>query len=181
MIIANTRTLNLKEVFEYELSAVPYSIAYSDGSSRKGTKSKLLLVLEKETVISENLPLSEEQETTWIIDGMAILQMLKFSSYSRFGELSDKLLKVALQPLLQYNDCVRLDVVFDFCGKEYSIKEFERARRKAADPLMINISGPQTTIPKQWSKFMSSSKNKSVLTAFCVKTGLRMPSVNSKR
>ena len=169
LIIANTRTLNLKEVFEYELSAVPYSIAYPDGSLRKGTKSKLLLELEKETVVSENLSSSEEQETTWVIDGMAMLQMVKFSSCTRFGELNDKLLKVALQLLLQYNNCVRLDVVFDFYGKEDSIKAFERARRKAADPLMINISGPQTTIPKQWSKFMSSSKNKSVLTAFLCK------------
>ena len=159
----------MKEVFEYELSAVPYSIAYPDGSLHKGTKSKLLLELEKETVVSENLPSSEEQERTWVIDGMAILQMVKFSSCTRFGELSDKLLTVALQPLLQYNDCVRLDVVFDLYGKEDSIKAFERARRKAADPRMINISGPQTRIPKQWSKFMSSSKNKSVLTAFLCK------------
>ena len=161
--------MNLKEVFEYELSAVPYSIVYPDGSLRKGIKSKLLLELEKETVVSENLPSSEEQETTWVIDGMAILQMVKFSSCTRFIELSDKLLKVALQPLLQYNDCVRLDVVFDFYEMENSIKAFERTRRKAADPLMINISGPQTMIPKQWSKFMSSSKNKSVLTAFLCK------------
>ena len=109
LIIANTRTLNLKEVFEYELSAVPYSIAYPDGSLCKGTKSKLLLELEKETVVSENLTSSEEQETTWIIDGMAILHMLKFSSCTRFGELTDELLKVALQPLLQYNDCTVLD------------------------------------------------------------------------
>ena len=169
LIIANTRTLNLKEVFEYELSAVPYSIAYPDGSLRKGTKSKLFLELEKETVVSEKFPSSEKQETAWIIDGMAILQMLKFSSCTRFGELSDKLLKVALQPLLQYNDCVRLDVAFDRYGKEHSIKAFERARRKAADPLTINISGPQTTIPKQLSKFMTSSKNKSILTAFLCK------------
>ena len=64
LIIANARTLNLKEVFEYELSAVPYSIAYPDDSLRKGTKSKLLLELEKEKVVSEKLPSSEEQEST---------------------------------------------------------------------------------------------------------------------
>ena len=115
------------------------------------------------------MPSSEEQETTWIIDGISILQTLKFSSCTRFGELTDKLLKVALQPLLQYNDCVRLDVVFDFYGKEDSIEAFERARRKAADPLMIISSGPQTMIPKQWLKFMSRSKNKSVLATFLCK------------
>ena len=107
LIIANTRTLNLKEVFEYELSAVSYSIAYPDGSLRKGTKSKLLLELEKETVVSENLPSSEEQETTWVIDGMAILQMLKFSSCTRFGELSDKLLTSL------YNLCSNIMTVLD--------------------------------------------------------------------
>ena len=53
LITANTRTMNLKEVFEYELSAVPYSIAYPDGSLHRFTKSKLLLELEKETVVSE--------------------------------------------------------------------------------------------------------------------------------
>ena len=62
LIITNTRTLNLKEVFEYELSAVPYSIAYLDGSLRKGTKAKLLLELEKETVVSENLPSLKSRE-----------------------------------------------------------------------------------------------------------------------
>ena len=77
LIIANTRTLNLKEVSEYELSAVPYSIAYPDGSLCKGTKSKLLLELEKETVVSENLTSSEEQETTWIWYGdIAYAQVL---------------------------------------------------------------------------------------------------------
>ena len=107
--------MNLKEALEYELSAVPFSIAYPDGSLPKGNNTTLLLELEKETVVSEKLPSSEEQESTWIIDGMVILQMLKFSSCTIFGKLSDKLNYLKWL----YNLCsnimtVKSNVIFDF-------------------------------------------------------------------
>ena len=72
------QNIEFKGCFEYELSAVPYSIAHLNGSLRKGATSKLSLELEKETVVSEKLPPSEGKESTSIVDGVAILQMIKF-------------------------------------------------------------------------------------------------------
>ena len=39
LIAANVRQINLKEVLCYELSSVPFSLAYQDGSLRKTNKS----------------------------------------------------------------------------------------------------------------------------------------------
>ena len=46
LIVAKARDVNLKDVLGYELSSVPYALAYSDGSICKNVKSELLTELE---------------------------------------------------------------------------------------------------------------------------------------
>ena len=45
LIVANLQQVNLREILSYELSAVPYSLAHTDGTLRKTTKSVLLQIL----------------------------------------------------------------------------------------------------------------------------------------
>jgi len=63
----------------FELSPVPLALAHCDGSLRKTTKSVLMSVLEEKVCVSARLPVEETQEmkTTHLIDGMAIVQMMK--------------------------------------------------------------------------------------------------------
>jgi len=48
LIVSNTCQICLKDVLSFELSPVPYSLANSDGSLRKGVKSVLGSILEKD-------------------------------------------------------------------------------------------------------------------------------------
>jgi hypothetical protein len=45
LVAARNRDIDMKELLSYELSAVPYSLAHSDGNMRKTSKSVLLGML----------------------------------------------------------------------------------------------------------------------------------------
>ena len=71
LIVSNTRQISLKDVLSFELSPVPYSLANADGSLRKGTKSVLCSLLEKDVNVVQQLT-ALPNPTVVIIDGMAI-------------------------------------------------------------------------------------------------------------
>lgn len=82
MIAAKAKDIRMKEVLTYELSAVPFSLAHSDGSLRKTDKSVLLTELEKKVDVQPRLPQvasSNQMSTAHIFDGMALVQMVKSS------------------------------------------------------------------------------------------------------
>ncbi len=56
VIVAITRSVNLKEVLSYELSAVPYSLAHRDSTMRKTDKSVLMKVLESKVEVMPRCP-----------------------------------------------------------------------------------------------------------------------------
>jgi len=74
LIVSNTRQICLKDVLSFELSPVPYSLANADGSLRKGEKSVLCSLLEKDVNVIERLSASPNP-TVVIIDGMAVIQL----------------------------------------------------------------------------------------------------------
>ena len=75
MVIAKSRDLDLHLLFKHELSSVPISLAHPDGSMRKAVKSRLLNELETFVTPINQLPKIAENEI-WIIDGMALIQMM---------------------------------------------------------------------------------------------------------
>ena len=75
VVIARRREIDLENIFTYELASVPLSLVRLDGSLNKTAKSKLLQELERHGSNYPSLP-PEEKLTSWIIDGMALLQML---------------------------------------------------------------------------------------------------------
>ena len=163
LIVSNTRQISLKDVLSFELSPVPYSLANADGSLRKGTKSVLCSLLEKDVNVVQQLT-ALPNPTVVIIDGMAIIQMSKSAGTSTFGDLSEKYYNIFTAPLFS-NNCVQVHVVFDQYW-ENSIKEGQRERRGASVGLEVRIGGPTTPVPRQWGKYISNPKNKVRLRLF---------------
>ena len=163
LIVSNTRQISLKDVLSFELSPVPYSLANADGSLRKGTKSVLCSLLEKDVKVVQQLT-TLPNPTVVIIDGIAIMQMSKSAGTSTFGDLSEKHYNIFTAPLFS-NNCVQVHVVFDQYW-ENSIKEGERERRGASVGLEVRIGGPTTPVPRQWGKYISNPKNKVRLRCF---------------
>ena len=163
LIVSNTRQISLKDVLSFELSPIPYSLANADGSLRKGTKTVLCSLLEKDVNVVQQLT-ALPNPTVVIIDGMAIIQMSKSAGTSTFGDLSEKYYNIFTAPLFS-NNCVQVHVVFDQYW-ENSIKEGERERRGASVGLEVRIGGPTTPVPRQWGKYISNPKNKVRLRLF---------------
>ncbi|KAI8487179.1 hypothetical protein Bbelb_349770 [Branchiostoma belcheri] len=164
LVAAKYREIHLKDVLCYELSTVPYALAHADGSLRKNAKSVLMGELEKECPPEERLP-SDDLPTAHIVDGMALVQMMKTANCSTFGDLATKYLEVVCTPLKR-RTCIRVDVVFDRYDQPLSIKENERQRRGSSEALEIQINNRNFPVPKQWAKFISNKTNKANLTDF---------------
>ena len=102
--------------------------------------------------------------TVYILDGMALVQMMRFAGAKTFGEMAVKYYE-AITSYLRYENCHRVDVVF---GQYWhiSIKGDERKQRGEANALEVKIHGESTPVPKQWNKYISNVKNKVGLCAF---------------
>jgi hypothetical protein len=165
LIADNARQINLRDVLGYELSPVPFSLAHCDGSLRKTNKSVLFSILEKNVSVATRLPAPTLETTSvHLIDGMALVQMVKTGGASTFGELANKYFSIATEPLSQ-NGCDRLDIVFDQYWDK-SIKSCERSRRGLSSALEVKINSPSTPIPKQWAKYITNPVNKTNLCIF---------------
>ena len=108
VVIARRREIDLENIFTYELASVPLSLARLRGST---AKSKLLQELERHGSNYPSLP-PEEKLTSWIIDGMALLQMLGHRKAATFGELASKIFDV-VHHLFNTSSVLRVDIVFD--------------------------------------------------------------------
>ena len=147
LIVAKVRQVKLRKVLSFELSAVPFSLAHTDGDVRKTTKSVLLQILEKDISVEPQLTLPSVP-TVYIVDTMALVQMLKFPGASTFGEMAAKYFVVT-----RYfrQGCHRVDVVFDQYW-QLSIKAGERKKHGEANALEVRIHGASTPVPKQFPK-----------------------------
>jgi len=167
IVVAKSRDIDLKKLLSHELTAVPLALAYDDGTLRKTCKSKLLNGIENvQLTESINTLPPSQTATAWIIDGMAIIQMLKSAGAKCFGELSDELFAVVCRPLNSDATCTRVDVIFDRYDTINSIKGLERERRQSVSSFEVMIHGRQTPLPQQWGKYISNPSNKSNLARF---------------
>ena len=163
LIVANARQINLMEVLSYELSPIPCSLAHQDGSLRKNTKSHLAGIIEKLVTVVPQLQPSPEN-TVYILDGMAVIQMIKSGRTATFGELAKHYFNTFTSPLSTHK-CYCVHVVFDQYLDD-SIKAGERTRRGSSSALEVYIGGPATPVPKQWDKYISNPNNKKNLCDF---------------
>ena len=89
LVVAKQRDIDLQKALSYELSAVPVAIAYGDRSLRKSTKSSLMAFLEKNVAVLPLLPLSLIP-TAFVIDAMALVQVMKSASFVSFGQMAEQ-------------------------------------------------------------------------------------------
>ena len=165
IIAAKSRAIDLKEVFSYELSSVPFALSHKDGSLRKSEKSVLMSILEERVHVYPQLPSEGDVPTAVMIDGMAFIQKLRSGGAVNFGDLC---MWYYRQLVNAFRRCTRIDVVFD-TYRDISIKSGERERRGASShSLEVTIHSPATPVPRQWQKYISSAKNKTNLCAFLV-------------
>jgi len=92
LIAANVRQINLRSS-SYELSSVPFSLAYQEGSLRKTTKSTLAALIESKVNVCPRL---RPFPRYTIYHGMALVQVLKSTGSSTFGKLASNTLKLSL-------------------------------------------------------------------------------------
>lgn len=163
LVVAKQRDIDLREVLSYELSAVPVAIAHGDRSLRKTTKSTLMSGLEKNVAVLPSLPPSLIP-TAFVIDAMALVQVMKSASSASFGQMADQYC-THITRMLSQSSCSWVDVVFDQYWKQ-SIKEGERHKRGQTSSLEVKIYSDSTPIPKQWGKYISNPRNKENLADF---------------
>jgi hypothetical protein len=158
----------MKELLSYELSAVPYSLAHSDGIMRKTSKSVQLGMLEDDVVDNpSSLPTQHDSSssTAYIIDAMAVIHMIKIArGTATFGDLAAQYYAYHANKFAR-NGCNRVDVVFDRY-ESISIKSAEHQKRGNLNALEISIHSHSTPVSKQWDKYISNPKNKTNLSAF---------------
>ena len=140
----------------YDLSSVPFSLAYQDGSLRKTTKGTLAALIESKVNVCQQLQ-PFPRYTINLINGMALVQVLKSAGSSTFGELASKYFKAITTSLAS---CKEVHIVFDQYW-DASIKAGERAHRGSLNAsLEVKIHRPSTPVPKQWGKYIPNPQNK---------------------
>ena len=160
LIVGNVRNISIDEMLTYTLGPQSASLAYPDGSLMKTNKAVLM-----ETMITEVTPsphVDIPAGSTWIWDAMALIQSMK--RQPTFEKFADAVLQVLLKNARKTNS-----KFVHFVPDQYwenSIKDAERNRRGADKLVEINIYKPDLDTPPQWSKYLSSGKNKEKLLNF---------------
>ena len=177
--IAKVRDLDLHEVYSHELGPIPWALATVHGTLCKTEKSVLLKELEKDTASLNRTP----QGAAWIIDGMALIQVLRKPS----AEAYEKRVKWKPQTFADVAESIlfcichtsknasRVDFVIDqYCP--LSIKTAERKRRKegsTTEGRRINIRSRAQRAPSDWANYLTNSENKQDLPEFLFREWLR--------
>ena len=144
IVIAESRSLSMKDVLVHPLGPLPWSLATPDGSLRKTNKSALARKLQN------NIPPAESilQPCATIVDGMSLVQKLK-GDQKTFSEVTDTLLSMALTECPQSQ---RIDLVFDVF-RPFSIKTIKRQNRATVAGTQFHNVSPGHKI-QQWKKFL---------------------------
>ena len=166
IVVARSRSIDLKDVLSYPLSTVPACLSSTDLTSlSKTSKAALLHTLEKEEALVSAEDIHQISQSAVMVDAMAVLQAIPATQLpNTFGGFAAVVLK-KLTSIAQRFNARRLD----FVGDQYrdnSIKNIERLRRAGDQCQDITIYGPEQKLPKKWKTFMSGAANKARLQAF---------------
>ena len=158
VVIAEERQLSMQEVLSHPLGPLPWSLAATDGTLKKTSKSSLAKELQKDIPAVESLP----TRSACIVDGMAMVQKLQ-GDHKTFGEVTDVLLTMVLR---KSTSSARIDVVFDDY-REISIKNAERKKRGTEMGNKYRSIRSDHRV-RQWRTFLSNTGNKQQLIRFIV-------------
>ena len=155
LVIHEKRRVSTRELLQYSLGPIAWSLATPDGNIYKSVKSKLLNIVEEKIDRAEDIPAMAAR----IYDGMCIIQQLP-SGIETFGELS----KYALKRITN-NNSPHVFFVTDQYWKQ-SIKSCERNRRANAGSIRLTATRCDQKLPKQLKKYLCVGENKEELVDF---------------
>ena len=124
LAIAQVRSdcFNLRNVLKFSLGPISYSLANVNGTLVRTTKSKLLELLEHYSLPCD---IDVNNVSTWIYDGMAVIQGLNSQS---IPETMAELAKFVLSIIMKHTcNNLRVDFVCDRSYPEVSIKNTEKS------------------------------------------------------
>ncbi|KAL8620123.1 hypothetical protein ACOMHN_052065 [Nucella lapillus] len=150
-----TRDGNLEEFFRHENQACPPALSDS-GSLCTGTKSDLLTCLEEVSDAKTETPVT----TCIVLDGAAIIQMLKPAASKTFEEYAQQIIIPYMSTKLQ--TVSRLDLVWDTYLAD-SLKGSTRAKRGQGVRRRVVAAA---AIPGNWQNFLRVDSNKTELFRF---------------
>jgi hypothetical protein len=159
------RDVNLQDVLNHELLAVPLAIAEMNGQLRSGPKAILAQTLTSEVPCPPQLEATDlEKEATLIVDGQALVNAIgKPQTAVTFGDLADVFIEAVLWSGADFQ---RIDVLFDRYY-ELSIKGGTRNRRKqGAVAIRRMIESEDVPLPAKWDNFLAHQENKADLARF---------------
>jgi hypothetical protein len=159
VVVSESRDIDLKELYSYELAQVPLALANLDGSMIKTSKSMLLKELEIDGKSTMTLP-KATHNSAYIIDLLAVVQMLSKGTLATFGDLSDA---IGGQILQKYQYANEVHIVPDWYDRKLSITSDERDRRTRGSAVEIRIKSRSTKLPSSLKSYLSNSKNKTNL------------------
>ncbi|KAG1676904.1 hypothetical protein GQR58_014091 [Nymphon striatum] len=156
-ISCQTKDGNLDDFFRHENKACPPAL--SDGwSLHLGTKSNLLTCFEEIADARSEAPTTTT--TSIVIDGAAIVQMLKPAACKNFREYAQKIFIPYMSTRFQYSS--HLDLVWDTYRAD-SLKASARAKRGKGVRRCVVAEG---AIPRNWQNFLQVDTNKTQLFKF---------------
>ena len=156
------REVNIDELLEKELCAVPLSLAKTDSVLRATNKADLATILQAGATETELRPSS--MRTCTIIDGMALVRAMgKPQHASTFGEYADVFTQRVTSNL--DGNFTRVDIVFDWY-QQNSIKNRTRTKRSTTQQKVRTIVNRDVRLPVNWNSFIEMNENKANLTQF---------------
>jgi hypothetical protein len=156
-IASQTRNSDLDEFFKHENQACPPALSQM-GALRTGTKSDLLSCLQD--LVNESISSPTVQVTCTILDGAAIVNMLRPGTAKTFQEYATNVFLPYVMTQLQH--VTRLDIVWDEYVPE-SLKANARSKRGKGVRRRVE---PSSAIPGNWQAFLRIDENKTELFSF---------------
>lgn len=164
-LYVSSKVLNgdLVKFLLHENQAYPPSLSQF-GDLRHGSKSDLLVQLEKTTESSNEAPSVD----ALVLDGAALVNMLKPRGSKTFEDYFRDIFKPYIQ--IQLHSVRRIDIIWDEYSTD-SLKSSERTRRgKGIRRRVLSDSN----VPGNWESFLRVDENKKEIVCLPIKTtGIR--------
>ncbi|CAG2223289.1 unnamed protein product [Mytilus edulis] len=168
-VSCQVRDSDLDEFFRHENQAYPPSLSQF-GQLRLGSKSDLLVPLEKMCVIVTEIP----DVDAIILDGAVIVNILKPRFCKTFEDYSKQVFLPHINNYLK--SCSRIDVIWDEYRQD-SLKASTRGKRGKGIRRRVQAD---STIPGNWESFLRIDDNKTELFAYLAEQLLTLtPSVQT--
>ncbi|KAG7160196.1 hypothetical protein Hamer_G012740 [Homarus americanus] len=170
-IACQTREGDLDEFFKHENRAYPPALS-SNGKLRFIKKTDLLTPLEQlADKITDALHV-----TSIILDGPAVVEMLKPGGSRTFQEYSTAVYIPYIESQLEYRS--RLDLVWECYLKSGRLKATVKCNRGKGIRRRVTASGP---LPSNWQNFLRNSDNKEELFSFLSEQVMQLAVKESKQ